>query len=193
MGRQKRHRPRPSEASSGLPLTGNLGDSRRHHPAPLRRRGGSQAIGDVWEWTASPIFPIRASAPRQRHRRIRQVHVNQMVCAAARRSPGRTFARPTSSFHPRRWAFSGCASPRCVIPEGRFAFTIWRRARSFRDAVLGGLSVPRAPPAHFSTTARFGCSRRSARPEYCLTRAGQRSSKPMPAISPADRPALPPH
>jgi ergothioneine biosynthesis protein EgtB len=41
-------------SDAGIALDGNTLESGRLHPAPARKRGLTQMIGDVWEWTASP-------------------------------------------------------------------------------------------------------------------------------------------
>ena len=104
-------------AAYGMPLVGNLADSRRFHPGVdpggAERAGGlRQMIGDVWEWTASPYVPY----PRFRAVSGAIGEYNgkfmssQMVLrgGAAVTPPGHIRASYRNFFPPSaRWAFSG--------------------------------------------------------------------------------------
>jgi ergothioneine biosynthesis protein EgtB len=100
-------------AAEGVPLTGNLADSRRYHPAADAGAPGlRQMIGDVWEWTASPYSPY----PRFRavSGAIGEYNgkfmSNQMVLrGGAAVTPGGHIRSTYRNFFPpsARWAFSG--------------------------------------------------------------------------------------
>jgi len=53
-------------AAAGRPVQGNLLESNRLHPSPLRQEQSDhplQLFGDVWEWTRSPYSPYPGFAP----------------------------------------------------------------------------------------------------------------------------------
>ena len=103
-------------AAADAPLSGNLGDSRRHHPVADRSGpdvgGLRQLIGDVWEWTQSPYTPY------PRFRAVKgaigeyngKFMSNQMVLrGGAAVTPGNHIRATYRNFFPpsARWAFSG--------------------------------------------------------------------------------------
>ncbi|MBS0219570.1 MAG: ergothioneine biosynthesis protein EgtB [Proteobacteria bacterium] len=107
--------PRESEwevAAADVPLTGNMLDSGRLHPAPASGRGLRQMIGDVWEWTASPYvaYPGYREPPGAIGEYNGKFMANQMVlrggCAATPADHIRTTYR---NFFPldARWMFGG--------------------------------------------------------------------------------------
>ncbi len=101
----------------GVPLAGNLADSRYFHPRPDHARDGSkpalrQIIGDVWEWTASPYtayprFRPVAGAIGEYNGKFMS---NQMVLrGGAAVTPAGHIRFTYRNFFPpsARWAFSG--------------------------------------------------------------------------------------
>jgi ergothioneine biosynthesis protein EgtB len=104
-------------AAASVPLTGNLGETRRHHPMPdtgvsAETDGLRQMIGDVWEWTRSPYTPY------PRFRAISgaigeyngKFMSNQMVLrGGAAVTPANHIRATYRNFFPpsARWAFSG--------------------------------------------------------------------------------------
>ncbi len=99
-------------AAAGVPLSGNLGDSRNHHPSTDAGEGLRQMIGDVWEWTASPYTPY------PRFRAVTgaigeyngKFMSNQMVLrGGAAVTPAEHIRATYRNFFPpsARWAFSG--------------------------------------------------------------------------------------
>jgi len=106
-------------AASGLPLTGNLADSRRYHPAAPHGAtpdaGASrlrQMIGDVWEWTASPYtaYPRFRAAGGAIGEYNGKFMCNQMVLrGGAAVTPAGHMRHTYRNFFPpsARWAFSG--------------------------------------------------------------------------------------
>ena len=101
----------------GIPLSGNLADSRRYHPSadpggPEGVGGLRQLIGDVWEWTASPYTPyprFRAVSGAVGEYNGKFMS-NQMVLrgGAAVTPAGHVRATYRNFFPPSaRWAFSG--------------------------------------------------------------------------------------
>ena len=104
-------------AATGLPLTGNLADSRRYHPT-VDGSGTSDAarlrqmIGDVWEWTATPYTPYPHFRPVSGA--IGEYNgkfmSNQMVLrGGAAVTPANHIRATYRNFFPpsARWAFSG--------------------------------------------------------------------------------------
>jgi len=103
-------------AAAGMPLHGNLADSRHFHPcpdAPAATDGElRQMIGDVWEWTASPYvayprFRPVAGAIGEYNGKFMS---NQMVLrGGAAVTPADHMRITYRNFFPpsARWAFSG--------------------------------------------------------------------------------------
>lgn len=99
-------------AAADVPLTGNMLDSGRLHPAPANGRGLRQMVGDVWEWTASPYvaYPGYREPPGAIGEYNGKFMANQMVlrggCAATPADHIRTTYR---NFFPpdARWMFGG--------------------------------------------------------------------------------------
>jgi ergothioneine biosynthesis protein EgtB len=104
-------------AAEGVPLAGNLAESRHFHPGPdpapkQRGSGLRRMIGDVWEWTASPYvayprFRPVAGAIGEYNGKFMS---NQMVLrGGAAVTPGDHIRTTYRNFFPSsaRWAFSG--------------------------------------------------------------------------------------
>ncbi|MFN0090651.1 MAG: ergothioneine biosynthesis protein EgtB [Acidimicrobiales bacterium] len=104
-------------AAAGRPLVGNLLDSGRFHPAPLRGDGqgegaAAQLFGDVWEWTSSPYtaYPGFRPGPGALGEYNGKFMVNQFVLkgGSAITPPGHVRASYRNFFPPwARWAYSG--------------------------------------------------------------------------------------
>ena len=102
-------------AASPLPLEGNFVENERYHPArcqPAQGRELRQALGDLWEWTASPYRPYPGFQPAAGAlgEYNGKFMVNQIVLRGGSCATPRSHIRSTyrNFFYPQaRWQFSG--------------------------------------------------------------------------------------
>ena len=100
-------------AAADAPLTGNLGDSRLHHPRVGAVGGGlRQLIGDVWEWTQSPYTPyprFRAAQGAIGEYNGKFMSSQMVLRGGAAVTPANHIRTTYRNFFPpsARWAFSG--------------------------------------------------------------------------------------
>ena len=100
-------------AAADAPLTGNLGDSRLHHPrVGTGGEGLRQLIGDVWEWTQSPYTPyprFRAAQGAIGEYNGKFMSSQMVLRGGAAVTPANHIRTTYRNFFPpsARWAFSG--------------------------------------------------------------------------------------